>query len=100
MNAQRSTLKEKIMLPTYEALLQPNGQLQFVDLPAEMSRLPRHVLVTFTGEAVGTVAAPGGQSPGDPAPTDWRAHVGLLRDSPHWQGDPLAVQQDMRREWD
>lgn len=31
---------------------------------------------------------------------DWRAWVGRLKDSPAWSGDPLAEQQDMRREWD
>ncbi len=35
------------MLPTYEAVLQPNGQLQFVDLPDEVLQRPRRVLVTF-----------------------------------------------------
>ena len=40
------------MLQTYEALLQPDGQLQFVDLPAQLSQRPRRVLVTFTDEGV------------------------------------------------
>lgn len=31
---------------------------------------------------------------------DWRAWVGRLKDSPSWGGDPVAEQQDMRREWD
>ena len=35
------------MLPTYEAVLQPDGQLQFVDLPDEVLPRPRRVLVTF-----------------------------------------------------
>lgn len=38
------------MLPTYEAVLQPNGQLQFFDLPKNVVNLPRRVLVTFTDE--------------------------------------------------
>ena len=36
------------MLPTYEAVLQPNGQLQFLDLPPGQDKAPRRVLVTFT----------------------------------------------------
>ena len=35
------------MLPTYEAILQPDGRLQFVDLPAAEAQAPRRVLVTF-----------------------------------------------------
>ena len=38
------------MLQTYEAVLQPNGSLQFLDLPAATTRKPCRVLVTFTPE--------------------------------------------------
>ena len=40
------------MLQTYEAVLQPNGSLQFLDLPAMPTRTPRRVLVTFTDEPI------------------------------------------------
>ncbi len=40
------------MLQTYEAVLQPNGSLQFLDLPAASTLTPRRVLVTFTDEVV------------------------------------------------
>lgn len=40
------------MLRTYEAVLQPNGSLQFVDLPAMPTRNPQRVLVTFTDESI------------------------------------------------
>ena len=43
--------KAKVMLQTYEAVLQPNGSLQFLDLPAASTLGPRRVLVTFTEEA-------------------------------------------------
>ena len=36
------------MLQTYEAVLQPNGSLQFLDVAAVPTRTPRRVLVTFT----------------------------------------------------
>ena len=39
------------MLQTYEAVLQPNGSLQFLDLPASSALTPRRVLVTSTDEA-------------------------------------------------
>ena len=31
---------------------------------------------------------------------DWRQFAGVLKDSPNWNGDPQAVQEAMRREWD
>ncbi|WP_338414284.1 antitoxin family protein [uncultured Sphaerotilus sp.] len=31
---------------------------------------------------------------------DWQSLAGVLKDSPHWNGDPLAVQEAMRHEWD
>lgn len=40
------------MLQTYEAVLQPNGQLQFFDFPGGLSQVPRRVLVTFTEPAI------------------------------------------------
>lgn len=36
------------MLKTYEAVLQPNGSLQFLDLVEIPTQTPRRVLVTFT----------------------------------------------------
>lgn len=43
-------------MQTFEAVLQPNGQLQFLDLAA-ISRTPQRVLVTFTDEVVATDTA-------------------------------------------
>ncbi len=34
------------------------------------------------------------------APAEWRSFVGTLRDSPHWQGDPMVIQEALRSEWD
>jgi hypothetical protein len=31
---------------------------------------------------------------------DWRRWVGVLKGSPHLNGDPLALQQALRQEWD
>jgi hypothetical protein len=38
------------MLQTYEAVLQPNGKLQFLDLTVTSTMKPRRVLVTFIEE--------------------------------------------------
>ena len=35
-----------------------------------------------------------------PATGDWQQFAGVLKDSPNWNGDPQAVQEAMRREWD
>jgi len=40
------------MLQTYEAVLQPNGHLQFLDASARSPLASRRVLVTFTDDAV------------------------------------------------
>ena len=88
------------MLPTYEAILQPDGRLQFVDGPAAAARGPRHVLVTFTDASIAHDVALGEQPLSVAAPANWQAHVGVLKDSPHWQGDPVVIQQDLRRDWD
>lgn len=88
------------MLSTYEAILQPDGRLLFVDGPAAAARGPRHVLVTFTDASIAHDVALGEQPLSVAAPANWQAHVGVLKDSPHWQGDPVAIQQDLRRDWD
>ena len=38
------------MLQTYEAMLQPNSKLQFLDLTVTSTLTPRRVLVTFAEE--------------------------------------------------
>jgi hypothetical protein len=86
-----------MMLQTYEASPEPNGELRFLDT-ATSARVERcRVLVTFL-------------PPNDPAPTveirrgderngDWMTFLGVLKDSPRFEADPLAIQQQMRGEW-
>ena len=45
------------MLHTYEALLQPDGRLQFLDLPSGEIGRARRVLVTFADESPSAVSA-------------------------------------------
>jgi hypothetical protein len=60
------------MLQTYEAVLQPNGQLQFFDLPKGLAQKPRRVLVTFTEEAPEADTALCGATLSEPAlAEDW-----------------------------
>ena len=70
--AETFSIGRPIMLQTYEAVLQPNGQLQFVDGPATRAIAPRHVLVTFTDEAVPSDTALCGAALSEPAlANDW-----------------------------
>lgn len=60
------------MLPTYEAVLQPDGQLQFLDHPTPAAKAPRHVLVTFTDEAAPADNALSGAALSEPTlAQDW-----------------------------
>lgn len=77
------------MLQTYEAVLEPNGHLRFLEgLPATLSQSCR-VLVTFTQDTQIV------QTPQE----DWQHLAGTLKDSPNLNGDPLTLQQEMRNEW-
>ncbi len=78
------------MFQTYEAVLEPNGHLKFLESLPETLSESRRVLVTFTEQA----------SLATPEPEDWRKLAGSLKNSPNLNGDPLTIQQEMRHEWD
>lgn len=60
------------MLQTYEALLQPDGHLQFVGLPPVQAKAPQRVLVTFTDAPVAADTALCGATLSEPAlAQDW-----------------------------
>lgn len=98
------------MLQTYEAVLQPNGSLQFLDLAVASIGAPRRVLVTFTDEsAVADTALCGATSSESALAQDWQREeegrawqhfAGALKNSPHLNDDPLRIQQAVRHEWD
>ena len=78
------------MLKTYEAVLQPNGQLQFLEPLKLAGSVACRVLVTV----IEPVAPPHG------APVDWKRFAGAQRTSPNLIEDPVALQQGMRHDWD
>lgn len=98
------------MLQTYEAVLQPNGSLQFLDLAVASTRVPRRVLVTFTEDfAAADTALCGATLSESVLAQDWQREeegrvwqhfAGALKNSPHLNDDPLSIQQAMRHEWD
>jgi hypothetical protein len=60
------------MLQTFEAVLQPNGKLHFLDETAAKAEVPRRVLVTFTGEPLSADTALCGAALSEPAlAADW-----------------------------
>lgn len=60
------------MSRTYEAVLQPDGHLQFLDLPKVETQAPRRVLVTFTDDLPTPDTALSGASLSEPAlAEDW-----------------------------
>lgn len=60
------------MLPSYEAILQPDGQLQFFDLSRDVVKMSRPVLVTFTDDITLADTALCGASLSEPAlAKDW-----------------------------
>ena len=78
------------MLQTFEAVLKPNGNLQFLEPAPNQASAPCRVLVTFTEQPV---------SPAIQA-DDWKQLAGSLKNSPNLNRDPLAIQREMRHEWD
>jgi hypothetical protein len=78
------------MLQTFEAVLKPNGSLQFLEPAPHQASAPCRVLVTFTEQPV---------SPAIQA-DDWKQLAGSLKNSPNLNGDPLVIQREMRHEWD
>jgi hypothetical protein len=98
------------MLQTYEAVLQPNGSLQFLDFAVVATGAPRRVLVTFTEEFAATDTALCGATLSESALAHdwqrqeevraWQHFAGALKNSPHLNDDPLSIQQAIRHEWD
>ena len=78
------------MFQTFEAVLKPNGSLQFLEPVPNQGSTPCRVLVTFIDQPV----SPAIQS------DDWKPLACSLKNSPNLNGDPLAIQQEMRHEWD
>jgi hypothetical protein len=78
------------MLQTYEAVLEVDGRLRFVDPPVLPRRGRCRVLVTFTEQATDTADSGG----------DWAQFAGALKDSPNLSADPVEIQRTLRDEWD
>ena len=78
------------MLQTYEAVLQPNGQLQFLEPLELVGSVACRVLVTVMEPAAHVT----------PPAADWKRFAGAMRASPNLNEDPVVIQQGLRHEWD
>jgi hypothetical protein len=85
------------MLQTYEATLEPSGQLFFTDLAMPVYQHAQKVLVTVVSPFQ-SASADAPAAAGTPR-HDWRAFAGVLKNSPSFTGDPLAIQKQLRSEW-
>jgi hypothetical protein len=82
------------MLQTFEAFLEPNGELRFLDTATPVRSERRRVLVTFlpSNDVAPTVELDCAHEKNG----DWINFLGLLKDSPRFQADPLAIQRQIR----
>ena len=81
------------MLQTYEAELHPNGMLRFSGFDQPKYDAIQKVLVTVISEKKKSLA--------QASPVNgWGDLLGSLKNSPNFGGDPVAIQQRMRSEWD
>jgi hypothetical protein len=85
------------MLQTFEAEMQPNGMLHFSGFDQPKYDAIQKVLVTVISkektkdkENLAKTATT----------TGWGDLLGSLKNSPNFGGDPIAIQQRMRSEWD
>ncbi|NGZ27879.1 MAG: hypothetical protein G8345_13445 [Magnetococcales bacterium] len=81
------------MLKAVEAEVGENGQVRLRE-PLILQGWHRAVLTIL--EPLQTVET-GAHTAG--APGSWHRHVGVMKDSPHFKGDPAAIQKAMRDEW-
>ena len=80
------------MLPTYEAILQPNCGLEFSDQePPKFAHAQRVLVTVLPNQPPAAGAAP--------AKLDWQNVQGLLKDSAIFNADPLLIQHEIRNEW-
>lgn len=82
------------MMHSYEAEVSEDGKV----------RLRESLTLDRRHRAVLTVLEPldNKDTEADPTSptTDWRKFAGIIKDSPHFKDDPVAIQKAMRDGWD
>jgi hypothetical protein len=86
------------MLRTYEATLEPSGQVFFTDLSKPDCEQRQKVLVTVVSPLSDAPSLTTSSESG-PAGLDWRRFAGVLKDSAKFANSPLSIQKQLRKEW-
>lgn len=83
------------MLQTVEAIVEPSGSVRLLEqLHVDH---PCRAVVTLVEAAT---HAPDARTVATSEAVEWRRFVGVLKDSPHFNGDPITAQRTMRNEWE
>lgn len=83
------------MLQTVEAIVEPSGSVRLLEqLHVDH---PCRAVVTLLEAATHAADT---RTVVTPETAEWRRFVGVLKDSPHFNEDPVAVQRAMRDEWE
>lgn len=81
------------MMHTYEAEVGEDGRVRLCEPIALQGR---HRAVVTILEPLGEE---GGVSKKNTTAQDWRQFTGIIKDSPHFNGDPVTTQKALRDEW-
>ena len=82
------------MRHSYEAEVSEDGLVQLRE-PLVLRGRHRAVVTVLEPLQTGNV-----DTPAQDHFLDWRQFVGLLKNSPHFNEDPVVIQKAMRDEWD
>nr|VFJ44188.1 MAG: hypothetical protein BECKFW1821A_GA0114235_100615 [Candidatus Kentron sp. FW]VFJ58204.1 MAG: hypothetical protein BECKFW1821B_GA0114236_10407 [Candidatus Kentron sp. FW] len=82
------------MMRSYEAEVGADGKVRLQEPLTLHGRHRAVVIVLESLDSVDTQAQPTDDVRG------WRRFVGIMRDTPHFNADPVAIQRAMRDEWD
>lgn len=81
------------MMHSYEAEVSADGQVRLRE-PMVLQGRHRAVLTVLepleSDEIAGVMESP----------PNWRHFAGMMKESPHFNGDPVSIQKAMRDEWD
>ena len=82
------------MMHSYEAEVSADGQVR---LREPMVLRGRHRAVLTVLEPLESDEIASGSMESSP---NWRRFAGVMKESPHFNGDPVAIQKALRDEWD
>ena len=96
------------MLQTYEATLEPSGQVWFTDFSKPVVKSKQKILITIVSPWVDSVSDNAASASSaqnatsnaqNPSKLGWENFAGALKNAPAFAGNPLTLQQQLRSEW-